>query len=292
MRFMPRRLGYGEEATLVEHLGELRTRLAISLLALAVAFGVTFAFHSKLIHWLNLALPPDRRNPITLGVAEPFLTSIMVSLYAGFLVALPIILWQVWSFFAPAIREHTQRTVAGFVLMAAVLLAAGVAFGYWIALPAAVHFLTNYDSDLFNIQIRAKDYYSFAALVLLAMAVVFELPIFILGLVRLRIVTAKKLRTLLADRDRRGHRARGRAAGGRSGDDADRARPASRPVLPDGRVRRSVRTALAAGGRPARGLGGRNRLARAHKRRSRKRRPRGRATGRRRARRRRARAGG
>ena len=195
MRFVPRRLGYGEEATLVEHLGELRTRLAISLLALAVAFGVTFAFHSKLIHWLNLALPPDRRNPITLGVAEPFLTSIMVSLYAGFLVALPIILWQVWSFFAPAIREHTQRTVAGFVLMAAVLLAAGVAFGYWIALPAAVHFLTNYDSELFNIQIRAKDYYSFAALVLLAMAVVFELPIFILGLVRLRIVTAKKLRT-------------------------------------------------------------------------------------------------
>ena len=65
------------------------------------------------------------------------------------------------------------------------LLAGGVAFGYWIALPAAVHFLTNYDSELYNIQIRAKDYYSFAALVLLAMAVVFELPIFMLGLVRL-----------------------------------------------------------------------------------------------------------
>jgi sec-independent protein translocase protein TatC len=194
MKWLPRRLGYGEEATLVEHLGELRTRLAISLLALAVAFGVGYAFHENLIHWLNLALPPERRHPVTLSVAEPFLTSVMVSIYAGFLIALPIILWQVWSFFAPALQEHTQRVVAMFVVVAAVLIAAGVSFGYWIALPAAVHFLTNYDDQLYNIQIRAKDYYSFAALVLLAMAVVFELPIFILGLVRLRIVTAKKLR--------------------------------------------------------------------------------------------------
>src|SRR5262249_10789703 len=91
-------------------------------------------------------------------------------------------------------QEHTQRTVAVFVVVAALLVAVGVSFGYWIALPAAVHFLTNYDSHIYNIQIRAKDYYSFAALVLLAMAVVFELPIFILGLVRLRIVTAEKLR--------------------------------------------------------------------------------------------------
>lgn len=194
MRFVPRRLRYGEEATLVEHLGELRSRLALSLIALAVAFGFTFAFHDNLIHWLNQALPPERRHPITLSVAEPFLTSVMVSIYAGFLLALPIILWQVWAFFAPAIRENTQRVVAAFVVVAALLLAVGVSFGYWIALPAAVHFLTNYDTQLYNIQIRAKDYYSFAALVLLAMAVVFELPIFMLGLVRLRIVTAQKLR--------------------------------------------------------------------------------------------------
>ncbi|MBA3717785.1 MAG: twin-arginine translocase subunit TatC [Actinobacteria bacterium] len=195
MRWVPRRLRYGEEATLVEHLGELRSRLTVGLLALTVGFGVAFAFHSNLIHWLNHALPPDRRHPITLSVAEPFLTSVMVSIYAGFVVAMPIILWQVWSFFAPAMQEHTQRIVAGFALMATVLLAGGIAFGYWIALPAAVHFLTNYDDTLYNIQIRARDYYSFAALVLLAMAVVFELPIFILGLVRLGIVTAKKLRT-------------------------------------------------------------------------------------------------
>jgi sec-independent protein translocase protein TatC len=191
---LPRRLRYGEEATLVEHLGELRARLVLSLLALAAGFTLAFVFHDNLIHWLNQALPEKRRHPITFGVAEPFLTSVMVSLYAGFLLALPVILWQVWSFFAPAMREQTQRIVAVFVLVATALLAAGIAFGYWVALPAAVHFLTNYDSNLYNIQIRARDYYSFAALVLLAMGIVFELPIFVLGLVRLRIVTAARLR--------------------------------------------------------------------------------------------------
>jgi sec-independent protein translocase protein TatC len=194
MKLLPRRLRHGEEATLVEHLGELRTRVFVSLVALAVGFAVGYVFHGNLIHWLNLALPANRRHPVTFGVAEPFITSVMVSLYAGFLIALPIIIWQVWSFFAPAMAEHTQRVVSGFALFAAALLAGGIAFGYWIALPAAVHFLTNYDKNLYNIQIRARDYYSFASLVLLAVGVVFELPIFVLGLVRLRIVTAAKLR--------------------------------------------------------------------------------------------------
>src|SRR6266545_5092821 len=194
MARLPRRLTHGEEATLVEHLGELRARLVISLLALAAAFTVAFIFHANLIHWLNEPLPAVRRHPVTFGVSEPFVTSVMVSLYAGFLLALPVILWQVWSFFAPAMQESTQRVVGVFVLFATVLLAAGIAFAYWIALPAAVHFLTNYDSNLYNIQIRARDYYSFASLVLLALGVVFELPIFVLALVRIGILTTAKLR--------------------------------------------------------------------------------------------------
>jgi sec-independent protein translocase protein TatC len=71
----------------------------------------------------------------------------------------------------------------------------GILFGYYIVLPAALHFLTNYDSSLYNIQIRARDYFSFVTLVMLAVAVVFQVPLFILGLVRIGVLTSRKLRT-------------------------------------------------------------------------------------------------
>jgi sec-independent protein translocase protein TatC len=194
MRLLPRRLQPGEEATLVEHLGELRARIVVSIAALVVCFCFTYAFRSHLIHWLEQPLPADKRDLVTFSPAEPFITSFMVSFYASFLLSFPIILWQAWSFFAPALNVHTQRVVAGFTLFAAALMGAGVVFGYFVALPAAVHFLTDYDSSLYDIQIRARDYLGFASLVLLAVGVVFEVPIVVLGLVRLRILTARKLR--------------------------------------------------------------------------------------------------
>ncbi len=194
MKKLPRRLSHGEEATLVEHLGELRARIVLSLLAIAVGFVAAYVFHAHLVHWLEDALPANHRKLTTLSPAEPFLTSMWISLYAGFLLALPVVLYQVWAFFAPAFEVHTQRVVVGLAAFAAFLGAGGVVFGYFVALPAAVHFLTNYDSNLYQIQIRAKDYLSFAAVVLFAVTIVFEVPIVILGLVRIGILSSAKLR--------------------------------------------------------------------------------------------------
>jgi len=190
---IPRRLAHAEPAELVDHLGELRARLFVSLGALAGGFAVGYAFHAHLIHLLNAPLP-DGRQPITLSVTEPFMTSLKVSLFAGFALALPVLLWQAWSFFAPALAEGTQRVMGWFVVVATLLFAGGVVFAYRLALPAAVHFLTTYDSHLYDVQVRASSYYSFALLVLLAVGLVFELPIVILGLVRLGITTSAKLR--------------------------------------------------------------------------------------------------
>jgi sec-independent protein translocase protein TatC len=192
---LPRRLLHSEEATLVEHLDELRTRIFVSLGALAVGFAVAFVFHHTLLDWLNAPLPEARGKPITLGVAEPFLTAFKVSMLAGLALALPVVLWQLWSFLAPAVEQHAERTVLLFVLIATVLLAAGIAFGYWVVLPKAVGFLTNFDQSEFNIQIRARDYYSFVMTVLLAVGLVFELPIFMLALVRLDVISTRTLRT-------------------------------------------------------------------------------------------------
>src|SRR5215211_1292431 len=168
---LPRRLRPGEEATLYEHLGELRGRLIVCLVSIAVGFIVAFIFHDHLVRSLEHALPESRRQLVTFGVTEPFMTSLWVSLWAGFALALPIVLWQLWSFLAPALELHTQRTVAIFVFCATVLLACGLAFGYYLALPASVHFLTNYDSNLYDINVRARDYISFAILVVAAVAV-------------------------------------------------------------------------------------------------------------------------
>src|SRR5919204_1616194 len=194
MKRLPRRLRHGEEATLVEHLDELRARIFVSLGALVVGFAIAFTFHHPLLHWLNAPLPAARGKPITLGVAEPFLTSVKVSMLAGLALAFPVVVWQLWSFLAPAVEEHAERLVLLFVLLATALLVAGVAFGYWLVLPKAVHFLTNFDDQYYNSQLRAKDYYSFVITVLLAIGLVFELPIFMLALVRLEIISTATLR--------------------------------------------------------------------------------------------------
>jgi sec-independent protein translocase protein TatC len=194
MRALPRRLGYGEEATLVEHLEELRGRLFVMLGALAVATIVTFAFHTHLLDWLNRPLPAGRRRPTTFGVAEPFTVSVTVSVYAAFVLTLPVILWQLWSFFAPAFDEKVARHVRGLVAFATALGASGLAFGYWILLPRAVHWLTNYDKPQFHALINARQYYAFVSTVLLGIVVVFELPLVVLGLVYLGVLTSGRLR--------------------------------------------------------------------------------------------------
>ena len=102
---LPRRLQHGEEATLVEHLGELRARLLISLAVVVPAFVVAFAYQETLVEWLMRPLPDDKQL-VTLGVVEPFTTSVKVSLAAAFAVTLPILLYQLWSFLAPAVEER------------------------------------------------------------------------------------------------------------------------------------------------------------------------------------------
>ncbi len=194
MSVLPRRLRHGEEATLVEHLGELRARLFIALSALAAGFIVAYAFHGRLLDWLNRPLPDNLDKPTTFSPIEPFATSIVVSLWAGLLLALPVVLWQLWSFLAPAFEEGRQRSMVVLVGFATALGLGGVLFGYYVILPPAIHFLTNYDSSHFNIQIRARDYYRFVSFVLLGVALAFEVPVFVLALVRLRILSAAQLR--------------------------------------------------------------------------------------------------
>jgi sec-independent protein translocase protein TatC len=193
LKRLPRRLQHGEEATLVEHLGELRARLVISLLTLAPAFAVAFYFQDDIVRWLKKPLPDDK-VVVTLGVVEPFTTAVKVSLAVAVAVTLPVLLYQLWAFLAPALETSVQRTVAVFATVATVLFGAGVTFSYFVVMPRALEFLTNFNDDVFQVQIRASYYFSFVTLTMLATGLAFQMPIFILALVRLRVLTAARLR--------------------------------------------------------------------------------------------------
>jgi sec-independent protein translocase protein TatC len=194
MRRLPRRLGYGEEATLVEHLEELRSRIFVVLGALALATIVAFVFHNRLLDWLNGPLPTGHKKLAALGVAEPFTVTLTVCLYAGLVLSLPVTLWQLWAFFAPAVAPNVERKVLALVASATALGACGVAFAYGVVLPRAVHWLTNFDSRHFVHLIQAKSYYSFVVTIMLGMTLVFELPLVVLGLVTLGVLSSAGLR--------------------------------------------------------------------------------------------------
>ena len=191
---LPRRLDHGEEATLVEHLGELRARLVIALVSVFVPGLILFVgFRDRLIEWLIEPLPDDK-TLVTLGVTEPFFTSLKVCFFAGLAIALPIVLYQLWAFLAPAFDEAAQRVVRLYAFLGGLLFAGGVLFAYFVVLPKALAFLTNFNDDLFAVTIRASYYFSFVLVALLGMGIVFEMPIFVLALVRLGIVTSAQLR--------------------------------------------------------------------------------------------------
>src|SRR3954447_15346082 len=190
---LPRRLSHGEGAELVDHLDELRTRLVVCVIAVTAGFVAGYIVHKRLVELLEAPLPGDRKL-VTYGVAEPFLTSMQVSLAAGIAIALPVVLWQLWSFFAPALQPHLQRAIGMCVIVATALFAIGLTFGYTVALPAAMKFLTTYDQAIYDIQIRARDYMSFSLMVLVAVGLVFELPVVVVACVRLGIVSSATLR--------------------------------------------------------------------------------------------------
>jgi sec-independent protein translocase protein TatC len=189
-----RRLPRGDEATLVEHLEELRLRVIVAIGAIAIGTAAAFVVHGRILDLLARPLPPAHRHLAVLGVTEPLSVSLSVSLYAGILIAVPVILWQAWSFFAPAFDAGAERRILLFAAFGAALAMAGLAFGYDVLLPRAVHWLTSFDSNHFRSLIRASSYYSFVASVLVGVACVFELPLVVLASVELGILTSAGLR--------------------------------------------------------------------------------------------------
>jgi len=148
---------------------------------------------------VNAALKPLPKKPpgnnlVTIGIGEPFTATITVVFYFSLLLSLPVLIFELYGFVIPAFSP-TERRVARPVMVAIPgLLACGVAFGYFVVLPAAVHFLQNFNSGSFDQFVQASSYYSFAALIMLAMGLIFQVPLAVIAISRAGIVTPRQLR--------------------------------------------------------------------------------------------------
>jgi len=259
-----RTIGHEDKLSLVDHLEELRTRLIISAVAVAVAFGVCLWQNHALLHLINrplerekqgqvekgqgpagqtalaqqavikvardtegivalLSAPgsglpttvrarlaaelprlradttklpavPQSEKLVTLGIGEPFTTTLTVTFFFALIISLPVVLFELYGFVLPALKPRERRAVKPLLAAVPFLFVAGVAFGYFVVLPAALRFLVNFNSSEFNILVQASPYYQFAATVLLAMGLVFQVPVVIVGATRAGIVTPGQLR--------------------------------------------------------------------------------------------------
>jgi sec-independent protein translocase protein TatC len=185
---------HDERLTLVDHLGELRSRIMISLAAFGAAFAVCGWQNHLILEIVNKPLPSNLPEPITFGVTEPFTTTLTNAGYFGILLSLPVILYQVYAFILPAFSPQERRVATPLLFMVPVLFIAGVLFCYFVVLTPATEFLLSFNADEFNTQVRARDYYSFVTLTMLAMGIGFQVPVAILAAVRLGVTTPEKLR--------------------------------------------------------------------------------------------------
>jgi len=257
-----RPVGHDARLSVVDHLEELRTRLIVSLLAVAVAFGICFWQNHQLLRVINaplahntqaqvraghgplgatysvqestrdvakqlatvvgllqsqpgsaavrssltqvqrrlgqdltrLSAPPQGNLPVTLGIGEPFTTTVTVTLLFALILSLPVLLLQAYGFVMPAFEPEQRRRMLPVVVSIPLLFAAGVAFGYEVVLPAALHFFQNFNSSEFNVLVQASQYYKFAATTLLAMGLLFQVPVGIIAVTRAGLITPRQLR--------------------------------------------------------------------------------------------------
>ena len=259
-----RSVSHDERMSVVSHLDELRTRLFVSLAAVALAFGFCFWQNHALLRLIDsplahqtqqqvrdghgplgatyevqrsardvtiqlravvdvlrspaehqspaaqatlgragarldrdltaLSAPPRGDRPVTLGIGEPFTTTVTVSAIFALILALPVLLLQAYGFLMPAFDPRQRKQMRPLILAIPALFITGVAFGYLVVLPAAVHFFQNFNSAQFNVLVQASQYYKFAATTILAMGLLFQVPVGILAITRAGVITPGQLR--------------------------------------------------------------------------------------------------
>ena len=181
----------------IEHLEILRKRIFISLIAIAVGTIIAFIFRAQIVHFLQQPLPQTADSlthgkPVVTGITEGFTVFLLISVAVGFILALPVVLYQTWAFIVPALYEKEKKYTVPFILAGIILFAAGVSLGY-IVLRYPVEWLVTFASDSFTELVTAGSYFTFVAFFMLAFGLVFELPLVLTFLAQVDLITSRTL---------------------------------------------------------------------------------------------------
>jgi sec-independent protein translocase protein TatC len=179
------------------HLYELRKRLAISVLTVVVMFFIMFAFWQPLLHWMIAPLIkvlPEGSTVIFTKVQEPFFTALKVAFFAGFILSLPVIFWQLWLFIAPGLYENEKKMVIPFAVGATFMFVLGALFCYYVVIPFGYAFLINFGSQLFTALPSIGEYVSFFTKLMFGFGLAFEMPTVTFFLASIGLVTDQTLK--------------------------------------------------------------------------------------------------
>jgi sec-independent protein translocase protein TatC len=186
-----RRVAPDDHLSAVEHLTELRDRLALCAAAIVVAFIAMYATRDRLVSLLTAPLPATQRQLATFSPTEPFMTTVTVVFWASIVISLPVVIYQAYAFAAPAVAAPSRRRMLATAGALSGLFVAGIVFTYTLVLPTALRFLLGFGGSAFDVQLRANEYLSFATTLLVAGGVVFEVPVVMVCLARLGVANAR-----------------------------------------------------------------------------------------------------
>ena len=181
----------------ISHLIELRDRLLKAIVALLIVFFILFYWARDIYSLLAAPLIealPEGSTMIAVDVAAPFFVPIKVTLFASFVVALPVVLYQVWAFIAPGLYTHEKRLVVPLIATSTILFLVGCLFAYLVVFPTVFHFVAAFTPEGVEMNTDIQKYFDFVLMLFLAFGLAFETPIVVIILARMGIVSIKKLK--------------------------------------------------------------------------------------------------
>ncbi|QOG11360.1 twin-arginine translocase subunit TatC [Arcobacter sp. FWKO B] len=179
------------------HLAELRKRLVTSIIAVAIGFFICFFFYEPILEWMMVPAKealPAHSQMVAVEIQETFFTALKVAFFAGFILTLPVVLWQLWLFLAPGLYDNEKKLIIPFVFFATLMFLIGASFAYYIVVPIGFDFLINFGNTVVTVLPSIGMYVGFFTKLLIGFGVAFEMPVITFFLAKIGLVDDRMLK--------------------------------------------------------------------------------------------------